>query len=136
MAVWKNGPRARPSPPGLSRPGHCRCPRDWGAAFSRSVRSRLIDGCEEGERTAVFANDNTVLIGAFFQLILIASVVAIPIVMFPILREHNVSLALGYFGTRVFVGISDAVIAISQLLLLTLSREFVKVGSPTTKKGI
>ena len=49
------------------------------------------------------------------------------------LREHNESLALGYVVARVFEGFFDAGIAISLLLLLTLSREFVKAGTPTTK---
>jgi hypothetical protein len=86
--------------------------------------------------TAVSANENKVLIGVLFQLTLTASVVAIPIMMFPILREHNESLALGYVGARIFEGFFDVVIAISQLLLLTLSREFVKTGTPTAKTDI
>jgi hypothetical protein len=80
--------------------------------------------------TAVSANENKVSIGVLFQLTLTASVVAIPIVMFPILRGHSESLALGYVGARIFEGFFDAVIAISLLLLLTLSREFVERGAP------
>ena len=86
--------------------------------------------------TAVSANENKVSIGVLFQLTLTASVVAIPIVIFPILREHNESLALGYVGARIFEGFFDAVIAISQVLLLTLSREFVKAGTPTATTDI
>ncbi len=76
------------------------------------------------------------LVGVLFQLILTASVVAIPIVMFPILKKYNESLALGYVGARIFEGFFDIVIAISLLLLLTLSREFVKAGTPTAKTDI
>jgi hypothetical protein len=67
---------------------------------------------------------------------LTASVVAIPIVMFPILKEYSESLALGYVGARIFEGVADAVIATSQLLLLTLSREFVKTETSTAKTEI
>ena len=56
--------------------------------------------------TAVSANENKVLIGVLFQLTLTASVVAIPIIMFPILSEHNEILALGYVGARIFEGFS------------------------------
>jgi hypothetical protein len=56
--------------------------------------------------------------------------------MFPILSEHNEILALGYVAARIFEGFFDAVIAISMLLLLTLSREFVKAGTPTAKTDI
>jgi hypothetical protein len=67
---------------------------------------------------------------------LTASVVAIPIVMFPILKMNNESLALMYVGARIFEGIADAVIALIPLLLLTLSREFVKAGTPTAKTDL
>jgi hypothetical protein len=86
--------------------------------------------------SAVSANENKVLVGVLFQIALTASVVAIPIVLFPILREHNEILALGYVAARIFEGFFDAVIAISMLLLLTLSREFVKAGTPTAKTDI
>ena len=86
--------------------------------------------------TAVSANENKVLIGVLFQIVLTASVVAIPIIMFPIFSEHNESLALGYVVAKIFEGISDAVMAISVLLLLTLSREFVKAGTATSKTDI
>jgi len=82
--------------------------------------------------TAVSANENQVLIGVLFQLTLTASVVAIPIMMFPILKKHDESLALGYVGVRIFEGFFDAVIAISLLLLVTLSREFVNAVAPVT----
>ncbi len=79
------------------------------------------------------ASENKVLIGVFFQVTLTASVVAISIVLFPILREHHEVLALAYVVARIFEGIADAAIALSQLLLLTLSREFVKAEYPPTE---
>ncbi|OLS25028.1 MAG: hypothetical protein HeimC3_16580 [Candidatus Heimdallarchaeota archaeon LC_3] len=79
---------------------------------------------------AVSVNENQVLIGVLLLLTLTASVVSIPIVMFPILKKHNESLALGYVSARIFEGFSDVIIAISPLLLVTLSREFVSVGAP------
>jgi len=80
--------------------------------------------------TAVSANENQVLIGALLWLTMTASVVAIPILMFPILRRHNESLALGYVGARIFEGFFNAVNVISLLSLLSLSREFVDAGAP------
>jgi hypothetical protein len=83
--------------------------------------------------STVSTNENRVLIGVLFQLTLTASVVAIPILMFPILKEYSESLALGYVVARIFEGIADAVMAISMLLILTLSREFVKAGTPAAE---
>jgi hypothetical protein len=80
--------------------------------------------------TAVSANENQVLMGVLFQLILTASVVAIPILMYPIFKKYSESLALGYVVARIFEGFFDIVIAMSMLLLLTLSREFVEAGAP------
>jgi hypothetical protein len=106
------------------------------------IVSSLLSGVFSGSiddpdyLTAISANENQVLIGVLFQLILTASVVAIPIMMYPILKKHNESLALGYVGARIFEGFFDAGIAISQLLILTISREFVKAGIPNGKTDI
>ena len=73
------------------------------------------------------------LTGVLFELALAASVVAIPIILFPILSEHSVGLALAYVVARIFEGSFDVAIAMSQLMLLTLSREFVKAGPPPSR---
>jgi hypothetical protein len=113
-----------------------------GVLFITALASSMLNGVfikpinEPDYLTAISADENKVSIGVLFQLALTASVVAIPIVMFPVIREHNEILALGYVGARIFEGFFDAVIAISQVLLLALSREFVKVGSPTAKTDV
>jgi hypothetical protein len=86
--------------------------------------------------TAFSTNENKVLRGVLFQIVLTASVVAIPIIMFPILREHNEVLALGYVGARIFEGFFDVLIGLSMLMLLTLSREYVREGTPAAKTDI
>ncbi len=107
-----------------------------GVLFITALVSSMLSGGFSGSiddpdyLTAVSANENQVLLGVLFQLTLTASVVAIPIMMFPILKKHNEGLALGYVGARIFEGFFDVVIAISMLLLLTLSREFVEAGAP------
>jgi hypothetical protein len=108
-----------------------------GVLFITATVSSLLSGVFSGSiddpdyLTAVSANENQVLIGVLLMLALVASVVAIPIVMFPILKKHSESLALGYVGVRIFEGFFDVVIyGIAPLLLLTLSQEFVKAGAP------
>ncbi|MFX0126008.1 MAG: DUF4386 domain-containing protein [Candidatus Hodarchaeota archaeon] len=81
---------------------------------------------------AVSTNEIQMFIGVLLLATLTASVVSIPIVMFPILKRYNESLALGYVGARIFEGFSDAVMAVSMLLLVILSREFVIAESPAT----
>ena len=113
-----------------------------GVLFITALVSVMLSGVFAGSiddpdyLSAVSTNGNKVLVGVLFQIALTASVVAIPIIMFPILSEHNESLALGYVVARIFEGFFDALIAISMLLLLTLSREFVKAGTPTATANI
>jgi len=80
--------------------------------------------------TAVSANESQVLMVVLLLLIMTASIVSIPVMVFPILRKHNESLALGYFGARIFEGFFSAANLIILLSLLSLSREFVNAGAP------
>ncbi len=102
-----------------------------GVLFIIVLVSAMIGGVSSGSindpdyLTAVSANETQVLIGVLGMLSLTASVVMIPIMMFPILKKRSESLALGYVGARIFEGFFDTIMAISDLSLLTLSREYV-----------
>ncbi|MFX0051004.1 MAG: DUF4386 domain-containing protein [Candidatus Hermodarchaeota archaeon] len=95
--------------------------------FLESVNQDNPDYLED-----VSINETQVLIGVLLLATLTVSVVSIPIVMFTIFKRYNESLALGYVGARIFEGISDAVMAISMVLIVALSREFVDAGSTVT----
>ncbi|GAH30840.1 unnamed protein product [marine sediment metagenome] len=59
-----------------------------------------------------------------------AAVVGIAVMMFPILKQHNKNIALGYVGSRI---IECKIIVVSEIILLsllTLSQEYVKAGAP------
>jgi len=56
--------------------------------------------------------------------------IGIAVLMFPILRQQNVSLALGYFGFRIIEFAMQIASDISPLSLLTLSERFVSEGAP------
>lgn len=79
----------------------------------------------------VSVNENQIIIGALFVLIMGLALAMIPVMMFPIFRKYNEALAL---GSIVFRGPLEAVIyiavVISWLLLLTVSHEYVKAGAP------
>ena len=74
-------------------------------------------------------NEKQVIIGAIFYIIMAVAVASIAIVIYPILKKHNESLALGYVGARIAEGLLFIVNLITILTLLTLSQEFVKAGS-------
>jgi len=80
--------------------------------------------------TVVSANENQVLIGVLLMLTATASIVGIPIAIYPILKKHNESLALGYVGARIFEGFFFAFNIITLLSILSLSHEFVNAVAP------
>lgn len=108
-----------------------------GVLFLTVLASSILSGSFVGSiedpdyLVAVSADEKQVLAGVLFMVTLTASVVAIPIVLFPVLKKHNEPLALGYIGARAFEGFFDVVVyGIAPLLLLTLSLEFVEAGAP------
>jgi hypothetical protein len=76
------------------------------------------------------ANENQVIIGALFVLIMAVALAMVPVMMFPIFKKHDEALALGYV---VFRGALETVTyiagAIIMLLILTLSQEYVQTGA-------
>ena len=79
----------------------------------------------------VSANENKIIIGALFVLVMGFALAMVPVMMFPIFKKHNEVLALGYV---VFRGALETVTYIASvicwLFLLILSQEYVKAGAP------
>jgi len=100
------------------------------ALASVMLNGALLGALTEPDYLGAFsATENQVLIAVLLEFTLIVSVVSIPIMMFPIFKKYNESLALGYVVARVFEGFSDFILAISWLLLVTLGNESVKAGA-------
>ena len=78
----------------------------------------------------IAANETQMRTGAFFVLMMGLSLAMIPVMMYPILKKENEALAL---GTLVFRGPLEATIyilmAVSWLLLILVSQEFVNAGA-------
>ena len=79
---------------------------------------------------SIYPNKTRVMIAVLLWLIVGVSVVGIAAMMFPILKQHNESLALGYVGFRVIEFAIIIVHVISPLLLLTLSQRYVQAEAP------
>lgn len=80
----------------------------------------------------VYPNKTGVIIGVLLELINSAAVVGIAVMLYPILKKHNETIALGYVGSRILESAMLIVSVISPLLLITLSQEYVKAGAPDT----
>lgn len=78
----------------------------------------------------VSANENQVIIGAFFQFIMIPAYIGFALSLYPILRKYNEGLALGFVGFRIFAGMFHLIGVIILPLFLILSQEFIKAGAP------
>ncbi len=75
------------------------------------------------------ANANQVTLGALFQFIMALAYAGIAIILYPILRKYDESLALGFFSFRI-IAVVFLIIGVTSLLsLLALSQEFVKAGT-------
>lgn len=81
----------------------------------------------------VSINENAIVMGALFVLMMGLALAMVPVMLFPIFRKYNEALAL---GAVVFRGALEAAIyiaiIISWLFLLTVSQESLKAGSPDT----
>jgi len=76
--------------------------------------------------TTVFPKSATVTSGMLLWLINDIGIVFIGLLMFPILRKQNESMALGYVSMRMFESIFLIIGVIFAMLLIPLSREFIK----------
>jgi len=78
----------------------------------------------------VSANHSQVIIGVLLELINCIAVVGIAVAMFPIFRQQNEALALGYVALRIIEGVILIAAVISPLLLIPLSLEYLSAGAP------
>jgi hypothetical protein len=82
--------------------------------------------------TAAVANEFQVILGALFEVAAGLSLMLIPALLFSLLRQHSEGIALGYFGFRIMEATTLILGALSALLLVTLSQEYLHSGSPAT----
>jgi hypothetical protein len=77
-------------------------------------------------------NEIQVAWGAFLETVLAFSLIGISVLMFPILKKHNESLALGYVCFRLLEATIIVIGIISLLSIITLNHEFAKAATRDT----
>ena len=75
------------------------------------------------------AKETQVIVGVLLELINCAAVVGIAVVLYPIFKRHSEALALGYVGIRILEAAILMAAALSPLLLVTLSQEYLAAGA-------
>ena len=102
---------------------------DVALVLSGVITSGLLDGPDY--LTKIAASQNRLVVGALCVLAAGFALAMVPVVMYPIFRKYNAVLAMGYV---VFRGAIETVTylaaAATWLLLVALSRDYVKAGSP------
>lgn len=84
--------------------------------------------------TEVSSRDTMTLLGMLTELAWAFSVIGIPIVLLPVLKKHEETLARVFLGLRSIEGVSVILGSIALLVLLSLSRE-VAAGSVPASNG-
>ncbi|MFC0211622.1 DUF4386 domain-containing protein [Paenibacillus chartarius] len=69
-----------------------------------------------------------VMLGLFLELINCAAVVGIAMLMYPVLKRHRESIALGYFGSRLIESALLLISILGTLALLAISEEYIAAG--------
>lgn len=82
--------------------------------------------------SSVADNPTQVTMAALIMAINSAAVIVIGVALYPILKEHSESIALGYVVTRVFESIVMAIGLLCLLLLVPLSQEYIHANAADT----
>jgi len=101
------------------------------ATVAYSIGIALIDPIIDSPDylTEIAENENQVKIGSLFVLIDAVAVVGIAVMIFPVLRRVNESLALWYVGARITESILFIAYVFSVLMLVTLSQNSANAGA-------
>ena len=78
----------------------------------------------------IAANETKIIQGMLIELVWALAVLGIPVMAYPVLKQHDEGLALGFLGFRLTEAVSVMVHSIFLLPLLSLSKEYVMAGAP------
>ena len=76
------------------------------------------------------AYENQVITGAFLDLVGVGAFVSLSIVIFPVLKKHNESVAIGYIVARSFEAVPFIIANLCLLSLVAVSKQYVAMGNP------
>jgi hypothetical protein len=80
----------------------------------------------------ISANSITIAIGAILWLLAVVGDAAHGVLMFPILKQHNERIAVGYLAFRIMDAIFIAIMVLCILIQIPLGSEYVKAAAPDT----
>jgi hypothetical protein len=92
--------------------------------FTRSIHNDL------NLLTQIAANENQIITGAFFLLLMGLVLAMVPIMAFPILRKYNETLAVGYVVFRGALETATTIAMVIGWIFLTILGQHYIVGAP------
>jgi hypothetical protein len=81
---------------------------------------------------AISTNASQMILFTAIKLFMGIACAGIGLALYPILKKYNEGLAIGAAGFRIIEGMTSVVGALLYIVLLALSREFVKAGAPAS----
>ena len=80
--------------------------------------------------STISANSMTIAIGAILWLMAVVGDAAHGVLMFPILKQHNERIAVGYLAARIVDAIFIAIMVLFILIQIPLGSEYLKAAAP------
>jgi hypothetical protein len=94
------------------------------------IESNLIAPVLQGSLNAVYPNELLVKTGVLLILVMSIGIVGIAIILFPVLKKQNETIAVTYVGFRAIECVFYLIGAIASLVLITLSQNYITAAAP------
>lgn len=91
--------------------------------------SLLLPLTEPDYLTTTTVGEGQIVSGVLLELVLVLSVIAIAVMIYPVVRRQNEGLALGYVGARTVEGMLLLAAAVTGLVVLSLGQEYGSAGT-------
>ncbi len=96
--------------------------------LSAAIGKPLVDAPDYLGKLA--SNEGTILLASLLQFIMGVSCAGIGLALYPILKKYAEGRAIASVGFRIIEGVLEILGAVALIVLLALSREFLKEGGP------
>jgi len=94
------------------------------------IEAYLVAPILNGPLKDIYPNETRVMVGALLIIVMSVGIAGIAITIFPIAKRHSEAIAITYICFRTVECVLLIIGAISSLLLITLSHEYLKAGGP------
>jgi len=95
-----------------------------------AIESNVAAPILQGPLINIYPKDSLVKIGALLILVMSIGIVGIAIMLFPVLKKHNETIAITYVSFRTIECVFLIVGAVVSLFLITLSQNYITAGAP------